>query len=183
MIVSKYISDHYTLPLYLPQVCIYLRTKFKILFMVWDSVWFVAHGYPSTSLSLFQSSLTFFFLPVSEMYHTLNSVPLNVLYFLMGTLPLPESSIPFYRSQLKCQILSSKRRASYLQGNFHKTTSWLLSRNFEGQKGVAPCIQSSERKKTYNQEYPASLSFRIEVEVKNFTGKQKFKSSAPLNWP
>ena len=74
----------------------------------------------------------------------------------------------------KGRILKATREAtSYIQRNSHKVMSCLFSTNFAGQKGVAWYIQSAERKKTYNQEYLARLSFRIEGEIKSFTDKQR----------
>ena len=38
-----------------------------------------------------------------------------------------------------------RKAVSYLQGSYHKTVSWLLNRNFAGQKGVSMDIQSDEK--------------------------------------
>ena len=77
----------------------------------------------------------------------------------------------------KKTILNSKRKAAcFIQGNSHKTISWLFSRNFAGQMRVAQYIQSNERKNVQPRIfYSARLLFRFEREIKSFTDKQKLE--------
>lgn len=103
MVVSKYISDYYTLPLYLPQVCICLRIKsksslwFETLYDLWPLVISQPHLLCSSHPRLFFS--------VPKMYHTLNHTLWMYCTFSWGLFPLPRSSISFCRSQLKFQVL------------------------------------------------------------------------------
>ena len=61
----------------------------------------------------------------------------------------PTQETLYLKFQKLENIKSNKGKAtSYIQGNFYKTISWIFSRNFAGQKGVAWYIQSDERKKS-----------------------------------
>ena len=76
----------------------------------------------------------------------------------------------------KRSFKSSKRNAtSYVQGHSHKTLSWLFSRKFAGQKGVAQYIQSEEMK---NPKTKNTLPSKVIIQIwrkESFTDNQKLK--------
>ena len=60
--------------------------------------------------------------------------------------------------------------------------SWLFSRNFADQKGVAQYTLSDERETPTTKTLPGKAIMQIWKSENEFYRQAKAKSSAPLNW-
>lgn len=75
---------------------------------------------------------------------------------------------------------NKRKETNYIQGNLHKTFSWLCSRNLQARKNIFKVKKGKNLQPRIF--YLANLSFRVEGEIKSFWDKQKLKELL-LNWP
>ena len=69
-----------------------------------------------------------------------------------------------------------EKQLEYVQGNMHKTSSWLLRINFASQKGVTWYIQSDGKEKAHDWEYCTCKAInQIKGDIKEFYRRTEAK--------